>query len=730
MIQPQIFGKFILLERVSIGGMAEVYRAKLLDKPEFERFFAIKRILPHLAADKEFVTMFINEAKVAVELEHPNVCQIYELGRLGQSHYIAMEYIAGQDVQAIQNHYRQQKKIMSVGQACFIIAQAAQGLDYAHRAVDSNGQPLGLIHRDVSPQNLLVTYDGVVKLIDFGVSKASRKASHSKSGVIKGKFSYLSPEQARETDIDHRSDIFALGVIFWELLTGRRLFQAENELALIEMIGNCQIDPPSKYNHTIPDVVEKICMKALEKDVNKRYSWASEMVIDLLNYINTTKTPFTQWHLQNWMCDTFRKSFESEWTKIPIFNKLNTSADIENYLKTHADEIAKCNSADSEIEIAGDNNTGSASAGTPPQIPGNKSGSLPGVKAVSLSNDKSNNTSGAHVSISDNESDDVELTPESGPTIDDPNLLRFKREERNFKIRKCLVAGIILFCICLIISPVLVLMDIIKFPKREPKLPTTAELNFIIVPEDAENVNFALYKCPDDKCNVDENTPPVRTGNTVKNSLKNLEAGSYQIDLKVSQYKDESYMFTLENGTTETRFEMQHPIPQVAELTINIEQEDFRVYYTGTLVKETPDQDNHDDVLFEDVTDYIIPDIEGVRKIKGIVGKDYTLKAFKPGYETTEESGTISENTEINIELPPSAPFNIEVKTPTRTHLPIVLSSNGKIIRRGETPYTFENVDTSAPVSIAVRRGSTVVWERDIDFTQIDTKELRFFADI
>ena len=348
MIQPQIFGKFILLERVSIGGMAEVYRAKLLDKPEFERFFAIKRILPHLAADKEFVTMFINEAKVAVELEHPNVCQIYELGRLGQSHYIAMEYIAGQDVQAIQNYYRQQKKIMSVGQACFIIAQAAQGLDYAHRAVDSNGQPLGLIHRDVSPQNLLVTYDGVVKLIDFGVSKASRKASHSKSGVIKGKFSYLSPEQAREADIDHRSDIFALGVIFWELLTGRRLFQAENELALIEMIGNCQIDPPSKYNHTIPDVVEKICMKALEKDVNKRYSWASEMVIDLLDYINSTKTPFTQWHLQNWMCDTFRSSFESEWTKIPIFNNLNTAADIEKYLKTHADEIAKGDKSDSQ----------------------------------------------------------------------------------------------------------------------------------------------------------------------------------------------------------------------------------------------------------------------------------------------------------------------------------------------------------------------------------------------
>ena len=169
--------------------MAEVYRAKLLNAPGFERFFAIKRILPHLAADTDFVTMFINEAKVAVELEHPNVCQIYELGRLGQSHYIAMEFIAGRDVLAIQSHYRRQRKIMSVSQACFIIAQAAQGLDYAHKAVDSTGNPLGLVHRDVSPQNLIVAYDGVVKLIDFGVSKASRRASNSQSGVVKGKFS-------------------------------------------------------------------------------------------------------------------------------------------------------------------------------------------------------------------------------------------------------------------------------------------------------------------------------------------------------------------------------------------------------------------------------------------------------------------------------------------------------------------------------------------------------------
>lgn len=337
-IRPIIFGKFILLERISVGGMAEVFRAKLLNAPGFERFFAIKRILPHLAADKDFVTMFINEAKVAVELEHPNVCQIYELGRLGQSHYIAMEYIAGRDVLAMQNYYRRQRKIMSVSQACYTIAQAATGMDYAHKAVDSSGQMLGLIHRDVSPQNLLVSFDGLVKLIDFGVAKASHKSAKTQSGVLKGKFSYMSPEQASNGDVDHRSDIFALGIVFWELLTGRRLFQSESEYAILDMINTAEIELPSKLNHMIPDRVDKICMRALERDPNKRYAWASEMVIDLYEFINSCDPPFTAWHLQTWMCTTFADELESEWTKLPIFNSINTAEDIERYNAEQAEK--------------------------------------------------------------------------------------------------------------------------------------------------------------------------------------------------------------------------------------------------------------------------------------------------------------------------------------------------------------------------------------------------------
>ena len=456
-----------------------------------------------------------------------------------------------------------------------------------------------------------------------------------------------------------------------------------------------------------------------------------DVIIPRVQKIYSTKTPFTQWHLQNWMCDTFRSSFESEWTKIPIFNNLNTAADIEKYLKTHADEIAKGDKSDSQIEIGGDSSPATSDNASSPKTPAHTSGSLPGVKAVSLSGDKSNPKVGAHPPVSDDENDDdVELVPESGPTVDDPNLLRFKREERNSKIRKCLVAAIILFCICLIVSPAIIIMDIIKLPKPEPVLPKSAELNFVIIPEDAANVNFALYKCPDGKCNIDENTPPLRTGNTVKTTLKNLEAGSYQIDLKVSQYKDESYMFTLENGSTETRFEMQYPIPQVATLTINVDPEDLHLYYTGKMVRDDPNKnpDTQEDVNVTQVTDYVIPAVGNTRTIKGIVGDSYTIRAFKAGYEPVESSDTILDNTTLSMELLTPSPFDIELMAPTR--LPITLSSGGKVIRKGETPMTFDNVDTTNPVTIEIRRGSAVVWKQDIDFSQVETTSLRYFADI
>ena len=332
MIRPIVFGKFCLLERISVGGMAEVYRAKLLNAPHFNRFLAIKRILPNLAADREFISMFIDEAKITVELNHPNICQIYELGRLEDSHYIAMEYIPGRDLLAMQNRYRRQKKIMSVSQASFITAQVGQGLDYAHRATDAQGRPLRVIHRDVSPQNALVSYEGLIKLIDFGVAKAASKNSKTQAGVLKGKFGYMSPEQVDGNGVvDHRSDIFALGTVFWELLTGRRLFHGDSEFATLELVRECKVTPPSKLNRLVPTEVEAIVMKALDPNPNLRYQWAGEMVRDLWAFLNSCNPPYTQWHLQNWMCTNFAEDLEKEWEKLPVFQQINTLDDVRSY---------------------------------------------------------------------------------------------------------------------------------------------------------------------------------------------------------------------------------------------------------------------------------------------------------------------------------------------------------------------------------------------------------------
>ena len=332
MIRPIIFGKFCLLERLSVGGMAEIYRAKLLNAPHFKRYMVVKRILPSLADDHEFIQMFIDEARISVELNHPNVCQIYELGRLHKAHYMVMEFIPGHDLLQIQKHFRRQKKVMAVSQACYIVAQIASGLDYAHRAMNQFGEPLGIIHRDISPQNVLISYGGDVKLIDFGVAKAASKNSKTQAGVLKGKFGYMSPEQADGiSEIDQRSDLFALGTLFWELLTNRRLFHDENDYMTLEKVRACNVPEPSSFNHLVPPTVDAIVQQALQRDPNQRYQWCSEMAQDLIGYLNDCNPPYSQGHLRHWMCSAFAEDLKEEHEKISVFNSLNTPHEIKRY---------------------------------------------------------------------------------------------------------------------------------------------------------------------------------------------------------------------------------------------------------------------------------------------------------------------------------------------------------------------------------------------------------------
>lgn len=329
--RPIIFKDYCLLERISVGGMAEVYRARSFRAPDAPGFFAVKRILPNLAEDRDFITMFIDEARLAIELNHPNICQMYELGRIQDSFYIVMEFIAGRDLLHIQKHLRRQKKVMAPAQAAFVISQVCEGLDYAHRKTNSDGQPLRIVHRDISPQNVLVAYDGTVKVIDFGIARAATKTQTTQVGVLKGKFGYMSPEQVDSRELDQRSDIFAVGALFWELLTARRLFHAESDYEILEKVRAARVEPPSVRNPAVPPELDRIVLKALTRNRDDRYTYAADMARDLRAWLASVKPPYSQATLSSWMVGAFRSELESERSKLTEFAHFRTPDDVRAY---------------------------------------------------------------------------------------------------------------------------------------------------------------------------------------------------------------------------------------------------------------------------------------------------------------------------------------------------------------------------------------------------------------
>ncbi len=326
--RPLLFGKYCLLERISVGGMAEVFRAKPLDAPDPDRYFALKRILPHLAEDLEFIKMFADEARLTVQLRHPNIVHIYELGQFQSSHYIVMEFIAGKDLLAFQKLVRRQQELLDVDMACHIMLEVAKGLDHAHRKSDRDGNPLGIIHRDISPQNVLVSWDGRVRVIDFGIAKAASQSTKTQAGVLKGKFGYLSPEQVRAKPIDRRSDIFAMGTLFWELLTNQRLFNASNQYETLTLIGEPDVKPPSTVNGAISAEVDAIAMKALQADPEDRFQWASEFGDALQSYLMSQKPPYHRSQLTTWLRSAFEEEFEEEKEKRKRFREINSADDV------------------------------------------------------------------------------------------------------------------------------------------------------------------------------------------------------------------------------------------------------------------------------------------------------------------------------------------------------------------------------------------------------------------
>ncbi|MEZ4360700.1 MAG: protein kinase [Kofleriaceae bacterium] len=322
MRQPVPFGKYLLLDRISVGGMAEVFKAKSYGVEGFEKIIAIKRILPSMGEDREFIKMFIDEAKIAGQLQHANICQIFELGRIEGAHFIAMEYIWGKDLLQIQNRLRKVHRSMPVDMACFMLAKVCEGLDYAHRKRDPMGRPLEIVHRDCSPQNVLVSYEGEVKVIDFGIAKAAMRNSRTMAGVLKGKFGYMSPEQVRGLPLDRRSDIFALGTMLYECLTSDRLFQGETDFSTLEKVRNVDIQRPSAINPEIPEEVERIILRALAKDTEDRYQWCGDMLADLQQYLMRQEVVFTAKTLSAWVKELFAPDVERERVALEAYKRI------------------------------------------------------------------------------------------------------------------------------------------------------------------------------------------------------------------------------------------------------------------------------------------------------------------------------------------------------------------------------------------------------------------------
>lgn len=297
-----------ILDMIARGGMAEIYKAKKKGVKGFEKVIVIKKILSGLGEDDKYIEMFVDEAKIAAELSHPNIVQIYDFGKKDNFYFIAMEYVEGKDLRLILNRIMERDSLLEEHLAIHLIIKTLEALEYAHSAKDSKGNNLDIVHRDISPPNILVSYTGEVKLTDFGVSKASNKSHQTLSGALKGKLLYMSPEQAKaEKNIDNRSDIYSVGVILFELLTGKKLFSGSSEMEVLNKVQEGKIIKPSEINPGIDPDLENIILRAVTLNKSKRYRNAAEMITALENYLyvnyNHVSTPA---HLQNKMNDLFK----------------------------------------------------------------------------------------------------------------------------------------------------------------------------------------------------------------------------------------------------------------------------------------------------------------------------------------------------------------------------------------------------------------------------------------
>ena len=337
----QRFGKYLILDHLVDGGMAKICRARYLGE-QANKVVAIKMVQPQFSKDAAFVRMFQDELNITFGMLHPNIMQVYDYGETNGQLYTAMEYIHGANLKQYLDRLKEKKVVFPVEISCYIISQVCLGLHYAHTFTDKlTGKPFKIVHRDISPHNIMLTYDGAVKVIDFGIAKANTNSEATQAGTIKGKLSYLAPEYLDGLELDARYDEFAVGITLWELLCSRKLFQANNDLAVLKQIQACKIIPPSEINPSVPKELDAIVMKALSKDRSHRYEDCDKLNRALVRFLYSNYPDFNASDLTTFADDLFKKEIESDREKFVDYGKIDTQAYIEEMKKDESRKGAK-----------------------------------------------------------------------------------------------------------------------------------------------------------------------------------------------------------------------------------------------------------------------------------------------------------------------------------------------------------------------------------------------------
>ncbi|HLL53805.1 MAG TPA: protein kinase [Myxococcaceae bacterium] len=318
---PVPYGKYFLVRKLAEGGMAEIFLAKQVGAEGFERNVVIKRMLSNLSSSPDFVTMFLDEARLASRLNHPNVVQIHDLGQAEGCYYICMEYLAGEDFSTVLRAASKRREYVPMPIVLRVMIEAAHGLNFAHEFSDESGRPLNIVHRDISPSNIYVSYVGQVKVLDFGIAKAESRATQTTAGVVKGKYMYMAPEQARGLAVDRRADVFSLGVSLYEALTNTRPFARDADLAILNAVLTADFKPPRHLRPEIPQQLEQVVLKAMATNVEERYQSAVEMAADMERLL--VGAPVNTGQVATYLRALFGEERITNKTRIPTLAGLN-----------------------------------------------------------------------------------------------------------------------------------------------------------------------------------------------------------------------------------------------------------------------------------------------------------------------------------------------------------------------------------------------------------------------